>query len=105
MNRRPAAITISTPSMPPVRSRTRSTRWPRKSRRSPDGKTAVAPKETAPAGHDILGNGYILQGNWAAAEAEQNQAQALVPQHYIGKSLRAMIAAGQGNKPAAESAI
>lgn len=70
-----------------------------------NAKYALASKDSELAGHDILGNAYILQGNWAAAEAEQKKAAALVPQHYIGKSLKALIAAGRGDRAAAEAAI
>ena len=48
---------------------------------------------------------YLVLGNLAAAEAETQRITNLVPQHYLGKSLRAMIAAAKGDRPAAEAAL
>ncbi|HVE70477.1 MAG TPA: serine/threonine-protein kinase [Thermoanaerobaculia bacterium] len=62
---------------------------------------ALANKETALAGHDIRGMAFILQGNLAEAEKEANAASDLVPRHYLGKSLKAMIAAARGDRAAA----
>jgi serine/threonine protein kinase len=66
---------------------------------------ALASKETALAGHDIRGMALILQGNLAEAEKEAQAATALVPRHYLGKSLKAMIAAARGDRDAALTAV
>ena len=66
---------------------------------------ALANKETALAGHDIRGNAFILQGNLAEAEKEANAALAIVPRHYLGKSLKAMIAAARGDQEGALAAV
>ena len=57
------------------------------------------------AGHDIRAVAYILQGNLAGAEAEVDAISAIAPQHYLGKSLRAMIAAARGDAAAARAAV
>jgi len=62
---------------------------------------ALASDDTALAGHDIRGMAFILQGNLAEAEKEANAALKLVPRHYLGKSLKAMIAAARGDRPSA----
>jgi serine/threonine protein kinase/tetratricopeptide (TPR) repeat protein len=62
---------------------------------------ALSTKDTALAGHDIRGSALILQGNLAEAEKEADAAIALVPRHYLGKSLKAMIAAARGDRDAA----
>ena len=62
-------------------------------------------KETEVAGHDIRANAYILQGNLTGAQAEADRVVAMVPNHYLGKSLRAMIAAANGDRPACETAL
>jgi len=66
---------------------------------------ALASRETALAGHDIRANAFLLSGNIAAAQQEAQQAAALAPNHYIGKSLKAMIAAANGDRPACEAAL
>ncbi|HKO58567.1 MAG TPA: protein kinase [Thermoanaerobaculia bacterium] len=66
---------------------------------------ALAQNDTALAGHDMKGIAYILQGNLDAADREAEAAQRLVPRHYLGKSLKAMIAAARGDRPAAESYV
>jgi serine/threonine protein kinase len=66
---------------------------------------ALASRETALAGHDIRGNAFILLGNLADAQREADAATALVPSHYLGKSLKAMIAAAGNDRPAAEAAL
>jgi serine/threonine protein kinase len=60
----------------------------------PDGALASSPaalaaRDTELAGHDIRANAFILIGNLAGAESEAQQIARLVPQHYLGKSLRA----------------
>jgi len=62
---------------------------------------ALASRDTALAGHDIRANAFLINGNVAGAESETQQVVSLVPQHYLGKSLKAMIAAANGDKPAA----
>jgi serine/threonine-protein kinase len=66
---------------------------------------ALAARDTELAGRDIRANAFILIGNLASAEAETRRVSQLVPQHYLGKSLRAMIAAAKGDRPAAEAAL
>jgi serine/threonine-protein kinase len=66
---------------------------------------ALAARDTELAGRDIRANAYILLGNLAAAEAETARITKLVPQHYLGKSLRAMIAAAKGDRATAEAAL
>ncbi|MDP9361330.1 MAG: protein kinase, partial [Acidobacteriota bacterium] len=66
---------------------------------------ALAAHDTELAGRDIRANAFILIGNLASAEAEAKRVAQLVPQHYLGKSLRAMIAAAKGDRPAAEAAL
>ena len=59
---------------------------------------ALASRDTALAGHDLRANAFLLLGNIAGAESETQQVVSLVPQHYLGKSLKAMIAAANGDK-------
>jgi serine/threonine protein kinase/tetratricopeptide (TPR) repeat protein len=66
---------------------------------------ALAGKDTELAGRDIRANAFILLGNLPAAEAETARITQLVPQHYLGKSLRAMIAAAKGDRATAEAAL
>jgi serine/threonine protein kinase/tetratricopeptide (TPR) repeat protein len=66
---------------------------------------ALAAKDTQLAGHDIRGIAYLLSGNADAAQHEADAAASLVPKHYIGKSLHAMVAAARGDRAAAEQAI
>lgn len=66
---------------------------------------ALAARDTELAGRDIRANAFILLGNLPSAEAETRRIAQLVPQHYLGKSLRAMIAAAKGDRPAAETAL
>ncbi|HEX6086386.1 MAG TPA: protein kinase [Thermoanaerobaculia bacterium] len=66
---------------------------------------ALENEDTALAGHDIRGMAFILQGNLAEAEKEANAATQLVPRHYLGKSLNAMIAAARGDRDAALAAV
>jgi serine/threonine protein kinase/tetratricopeptide (TPR) repeat protein len=72
----------------------------------PAGALKVAPLAlnapgTELAGYDIRGSAYVLQGNLAAAERDANAALKLVPKHYLGKSLKAMIAAARGDRATA----
>ncbi len=66
---------------------------------------ALASRDTALAGHDIRSNAFLLIGNIAGAESEAQQVVSLVPQHYLGKSLKAMIAAANGDKATCEAAL
>jgi len=66
---------------------------------------ALATKDTQLAGHDIRGNAYIILGNIDAADREADAAIVLSPKHYIGKSLRAMVAAARGDRAATEAAL
>lgn len=66
---------------------------------------ALDSKETELAGHDIRAVAFILLGKLQEASAEQRRAEDLVPNHYIGKSLKAMIAAESGDAELAEAAI
>lgn len=66
---------------------------------------ALASKDSASAGHDIRANADILLGNLTAAASEAQQVSALLPNNYLGKSLRAMIAAAQNDRPACGVAL
>jgi tetratricopeptide (TPR) repeat protein len=66
---------------------------------------ALASPNTILAAHDIRANAYLILGNIGAAQQEMQQAKDLVPNHYIGKSLTAMIAAANGDKAACEAAL
>ncbi len=66
---------------------------------------ALASRDTALAGHDIRGMAFILRDDAASAEKEAQAALALNPNHYIGKSLKALAAAGRGDRAASEAAI
>lgn len=66
---------------------------------------AMAARDTELAGRDIRANAFILNGNLASAEVEAQRIIKLVPQNYLGKSLRAMIAVAKGDRPAAEAAL
>jgi serine/threonine protein kinase len=68
-------------------------------------KYALASKDTELAGHDIRGYAFILLGNLPDADREAAAATALVPKSYLGKSLRAMIAAARGDKAACEALL
>ncbi len=66
---------------------------------------ALAAKDTEVAGHDIRANAYILLGNLQGATAEADRITEMVPNLYLGKSLRAMIATANGDRAAAEKAL
>jgi serine/threonine protein kinase/Tfp pilus assembly protein PilF len=62
---------------------------------------ALSSRQTELAGHDIRGMAYLVQGDIASADKAADAALQLVPNHYLGKSLKAMVAAAQGNRPEA----
>ncbi|MEA2166354.1 MAG: eukaryotic-like serine/threonine-protein kinase [Thermoanaerobaculia bacterium] len=66
---------------------------------------ALAARDTELAGRDIRAIAFILIGNLASADAETRRITQLVPENYLGKSLRAMIAAARGDRPATEAAL
>ena len=66
---------------------------------------ALTNDDTKLAGHDIRGMAFILRGDLAEAEKEADAATRLVPRHYLGKSLKAMIAAARGDRTAAVAAV
>ena len=67
-----------------------------------DAQVALASEDTELAGHDMRGLAFILQGHLDAAAREATAATELVPEHYIGKSLRAMISAARGDRAMTE---
>jgi len=58
---------------------------------------ALATKDTALAGHDVRGSALILLGQLGEADKAATAALAIAPRHYLGKSLKAMIAAARGD--------
>ena len=66
---------------------------------------ALIVKDTALAGHDIRSNAFILLGDLNQAAKEAGAATKLVPNHFFGKSLHAMVAAASGDRPGAEVAL
>lgn len=70
-----------------------------------DATYALASRETQLLGHDIRGMALILQGNLAEAEKEAAAAERVLPTHYIAKSLRAMIAAANGDVARTEALV
>ena len=70
-----------------------------------NSKYALETKDTALAAHDIRGYALLLQGDVSEAEKEADAALKLVPTSYLGKSLKAMCAAGRGDRAAAEAAL
>jgi len=66
---------------------------------------ALASKDTELAGHDIRALAYILLGNLPDATTEANAVIQLNPNLYLGKSLKAEIAAASGDKAACEEAL
>jgi serine/threonine-protein kinase len=76
----------------------------------PEGALKTAPLAlespgTALAGHDIRGSAYVLQGKLTEAERDANAALKLVPGHYLGKSLKAMVAAARGDRETAVALV
>ena len=66
---------------------------------------ALQRKDTALAGRDIRGMAFLLRGNLAEADREADQALELAPRHYLGKSLKALVAAARGDRARAEALI
>jgi serine/threonine protein kinase/tetratricopeptide (TPR) repeat protein len=66
---------------------------------------ALSSKDTEVAGHDIRAIAYILLGNLSGAATEADRVSAMVPNHYLGKSLHAMVAAANGDRAACEAAL
>jgi eukaryotic-like serine/threonine-protein kinase len=63
---------------------------------------ALATPESRIAGHDVRGLAFIMQGRIDEADKEANAALDLVPRSYLGKSLKAMVAAARGDRAAAD---
>lgn len=66
---------------------------------------ALASREMELAGHDIRGMAFLLQENYTEVDREADAALKLVPTHYLGKSLKALVAAGRGNRAEAEARV
>jgi serine/threonine protein kinase len=66
---------------------------------------ALASRETELAGHDIRGMAFLLQGNLIEADREADAALRLVPRHYLGKSLKALVAAAHGDRATAVARV
>jgi len=62
---------------------------------------ALASKNTEVAGHDVRALAFILRGSDNEAEKEADRVLQLVPQSYLGKGLKAMIAADRGDRDTA----
>ena len=70
-----------------------------------NAKWALASKDTEVVGHDIQAISDILLGNLEGARREAARVSALLPNHYLGKSLHAMIAAADGDRQECERAL
>jgi TolB-like protein/predicted Ser/Thr protein kinase/Tfp pilus assembly protein PilF len=68
-------------------------------------KYALDAKDTEIAGHDMRAIAYVMQGNLVEAQREADTVTAMAPRQYLGKSLRALIAAARGDRAASEAAI
>jgi TolB-like protein/Tfp pilus assembly protein PilF len=66
---------------------------------------ALQSKDTELAGHDIRANAYILQGNYTAAVQEAEAIAKIAPDHYLSRSVKALIAAARGDAAATEAHI
>jgi len=62
---------------------------------------ALASKNTEVAGHDVRALAFILRGSDNEAEKEADRVLQLVPRSYLGKGLKAMIAADRGDRASA----
>lgn len=70
-----------------------------------NARLALSSKDSEAVGHDITGIANVLLGNLPVARAEADKTSALLPRHYLGKSLGAMIAAAAGDRAAMEDAL
>jgi serine/threonine-protein kinase len=68
-----------------------------------NAQVALASPDSAIAGHDLRGLAFILKGQLEDADKEADAALKLMPRSYLGKSLKAMIAAARGDRKTAES--
>jgi len=66
---------------------------------------ALASPQTELAGHDIRGMAFLLRGDLAEADREADAALKLVPRHYLGKSLKALVAAARGDRDTAVARV
>jgi eukaryotic-like serine/threonine-protein kinase len=66
---------------------------------------ALKSPETHLAGYDLLGSSALVRNDLVAAEAARARAAAIAPNHFIPKSLSAMIAAARGNAAEADRAL
>jgi TolB-like protein len=66
---------------------------------------ALARKSTAVAGNDIMANACILSGDFAEARRYASRVSALLPDHFLARSLGAMLAAENGDRVAAEAGL
>lgn len=66
---------------------------------------ALANKNTEVAGHDVRALAFLLRGNDNEAEKEADHVLQLVPASYLGKGLKAMIAADRGDRDTANAYI
>jgi TolB-like protein/tetratricopeptide (TPR) repeat protein len=66
---------------------------------------ALASNDTRVAGHDIRAVAFLLRGDAAEAERDIDALIDLAPDNYLGKSLRGMLAALQGDRERAEAAL
>jgi len=63
---------------------------------------ALGSPETELAGHDMLANAHLLRGDIAAADAAGNRLLELAPNHYLGKSIKMLVAADRGDRAEVE---
>lgn len=66
---------------------------------------ALESNETRLAGHDIRASALLVLGDLDGAASEQQKIVSLVPDHYLGKSMGAMVAAARGDRAAVEKAL
>ena len=64
---------------------------------------ALASKDTEVAGHDVRAMALILRGSDGEAQQEAERVMQLLGSSYLGKSLKAMIAADRGDRAGAEA--
>ena len=66
---------------------------------------ALESKDSQVAGHDIRAIAEILQGNLTGAAEEAQEVSSLLPNHYLGKSLKAMIAAANNDRQTCQAEL